>query len=82
MTDFAKTAETIAKRARAASRLMAQCSTAVKSEALNRMAAALVDAAETIQAANAEDVAAANEKVHLHRSDFIGSGLYIAIEKA
>jgi glutamate-5-semialdehyde dehydrogenase len=62
MTDFAKTAETIAKRARAASRLMAQCSTAVKSEALNRMAEALVDAAEsTIQIANSQDVAAAKE---------------------
>lgn len=61
MTDFAKTAESIAKRARAASRLMAQCSNVVKSEALTRMAAALVDGAETIQAANAEDVAAAKQ---------------------
>lgn len=61
MTDFAKTAESIAKRARAASRLMAQCSNVVKSDALNRMAEALVDGAETIQAANAEDVAAAKQ---------------------
>jgi glutamate-5-semialdehyde dehydrogenase len=62
MTDFAKTAEAIAKRARAASRLMAQCSNAVKSDALHRMAAALVDAAEsTIQVANAQDVAAAKK---------------------
>jgi glutamate-5-semialdehyde dehydrogenase len=61
MTDFAKTAEAIAKRARAASRLMARCSTAVKTDALNRMAAALVDGAETIQAANAQDVAAAKQ---------------------
>ncbi len=61
MTDFANTAESIAKRARAAARLMAQCSTAVKTDALNRMAAALVDAAETIQAANAQDVAEAKK---------------------
>jgi glutamate-5-semialdehyde dehydrogenase len=63
MTDFTKTAEAIAKRARAASRLMAQCSTAVKSEALNRMAEALIDAAgSTIQIANAQDVAAAKQE--------------------
>jgi len=62
MTDFTAAAESIAQRARAASRLMAQCSTAVKSEALNRMAAALVDAAEsTIQIANSQDVAAAKQ---------------------
>jgi len=61
MTDFVKTAESIAKRARTASRLMAQCSTAVKADALHKMAAALTDAAETIQAANAEDVAAAKK---------------------
>jgi len=61
MTDFVETAETIAKRARGAARLMAQCSTAVKTDALNRMAAALVDAAETIQAANAQDVAEAKK---------------------
>jgi hypothetical protein len=41
MTDFAATAETIAKRARAASQPMVQCSTAVTSDALNRMAASL-----------------------------------------
>jgi len=62
MTDFAKTAESIAKQARAASRLMAQCSTAIKSEALNRMAESLADAAEsTIQIANSQDVAAAKQ---------------------
>jgi glutamate-5-semialdehyde dehydrogenase len=62
MTNFAAIAESIAQRARAASRLMARCSTAVKSEALNRMAEALADAAEsTIQIANAQDVAAAKQ---------------------
>ncbi|MEW6325131.1 MAG: glutamate-5-semialdehyde dehydrogenase [Nitrospirota bacterium] len=61
MTDFAALAETIAKQAKSAARAMAQLSAGVKATALERMAAALVDAAETIQAANAQDVAVAKK---------------------
>jgi glutamate-5-semialdehyde dehydrogenase len=59
VTDFAAIAEAIAKQAKTAARVMAQLSTGVKTTALERMAAALTDGAGAIQAANAQDVAAA-----------------------
>ena len=61
MAEYRAIAETIAKQAKVASRVMAQLSAGVKSAALERMAAALTDGAETIHAANAKDVAAAKQ---------------------
>jgi glutamate-5-semialdehyde dehydrogenase len=51
----------VAKQAKAASRAMAQLPAGVKSAALERMAAALGEASETLLAANAQDVAAAKK---------------------
>src|SRR5262245_60217406 len=61
MTDFAKTAESIAKNAKVASRAMAQLSADVKTQVLLLMAAALEESSAAILSANARDVTAAKQ---------------------
>jgi glutamate-5-semialdehyde dehydrogenase len=60
-TDYAALAEQMARRARLASRTVGIASTKQKNDALEAIAAALIDQAATIKAENAKDLAAAAE---------------------
>jgi glutamate-5-semialdehyde dehydrogenase len=59
--DIAVEMATVARDARAAAQVLAGLSTAVKNDLLRRMAAALVERAEEILAANEQDLAAARD---------------------
>src|SRR5690606_34521228 len=62
MTDLANTMQTLGRNARRAARLMAAAPDSAKAAALRAMADLLLSSREALQAANALDLAAAEER--------------------